>query len=250
MSTHVYCRNCRHEIEPQRLSHSVVVCQVCGQTYSHNMREESRQEFLATIKFMALGLFGLFIFLAQIHKYDTAFITVIPLQLKHLVKMDNKQDNLKLVEICKSVKKYSCVEDVLKRATKKHPADTDLLEQYAATLYYNKKLDLAAERFEAYFNMNGKSPDAGYLYALTLQKLNNIKKAESMYKWTLSQKKDVLQLSVTENYVKMLMANGNFTKAKGLIRYIRRKATNAHGFMEKELNEMKSSRKVASRSKK
>ncbi|MEZ4872256.1 MAG: hypothetical protein R2827_08430 [Bdellovibrionales bacterium] len=81
----------------------------------------------------------------------------------------------------------------------------------------------------------GRGSDALYEYAISLENIEDFDRARSIYEIALRQKPDVLQITVYEKYVKLLIKIGDISKAIETIKFVQSKATRSVDFMDKEL---------------
>lgn len=247
MNQVVTCGRCREVISSDRVKELLIVCK-CGAFYSRTekaLEQASPRRHMFYGLLMAALLFGA---LHQVRTYDTHFIEVIPYQVKALIKMDTKSDNLKVATMCLEVKNYKCNLQQLKNAYSKDPLDMLVMEELGTAHFKLKDYQASVDVFTEYFNKKGKSPDAGFVFAQSLEATNQDSKARRMYNWTIRQKPGVLQVTVTEKFIKLLIKNGKMNMAKKLIRFVQKNSSRTADFMQAELRVIKKSRrKVASR---
>lgn len=166
-----------------------------------------------------LILFGGLLVAAFIHavNWDSHFLTIIPLKVKHYAGIATAQDYAHMANICEDRKKPECVETSYMKIAALQPANLNNLEKLGKLQFQQKLFNRAAQTFTHYFTIKGKSAESAYLFAQVLQKLKKYSESEKYYRFALSRKSNTLQVSVTRAYVLMLMEANRLTQAKNVL---------------------------------
>ena len=97
------------------------------------------------------------------------------------------------------------------------------------------KYNEAAQSYYKFFKSGGQDLESSYNYAKTLSQLGQVDEAIKYFDQVLGAKPDVLQVTVIQNYVKLLVENKRFVQAKVLIEHVRKDGGEAAGsFMDAE----------------
>jgi tetratricopeptide (TPR) repeat protein len=232
------CSRCRMVIPPERSFDSTVVCPHCGHVASPNESKANRylnSRFRQTAIGLSLLMVVLFVHAVT---WDTYFFQVIPLKAKQLVNLASADELGELAVICQKRLNPSCTEKALREASEKQPQDTALLFQLGKTQSQMGLFQQAADTFDRYFQMEGREIEAAYFYAKTLEALNRLEDAATYYEFILEKRPEILQVTVTQNYVRLLKKMEQYQRAITLIQSIRRKGSSAAYFLEAELRQL------------
>lgn len=232
-----HCPACGKKIPHQRIMDQLVVC-VCGWTSSPRSQHIEERQIKQIVR--AMLMIGLLIVGSFIHavNWDQHFFSIIPLKTKQLLGKATVTDLEQITAICQERKKHDCVEETLTQSYKLNPNRVDYLERLGHLQLQRGKTTTAAETFKNYFIRKGKSTLAAYDYAQTLSQLGKVDMATKYYRFALSSKPDVMQISVTRSYVEMLVKHNRLSEARELILHYRSKGSNTGYFMDKELRDI------------
>lgn len=228
-----HCPACHRQIPHDRIFATVIVCQ-CGWTASSFSKAAERKitdRISATIIVSAMLMVGAFIHAIN---WDTHFFSVIPLKAKELTGMASAQDLFKIVEICKSRHKHSCVKDSYRQIYRINK-DLEILAKLGELEQATGNAQAAANAFKEYVKLGGNQAEPLYRYAQVLASMGQVDEAVRYYRQVLEQKPDTLQVTVTRSYVSMLIEHKRYEHAVEVIEFYRKKADNTGYFMEKEL---------------
>lgn len=229
------CRRCKNEIPESQDFIGPVVCPSCGWTSDHKNKEIQNSINKRFIKFstifsvLAIGVF------IQTVNWDTHFISIIPLQIKNTLGMMSTSDVAEMAAICVERKNADCVEDLYSSLAKRDSQNIEHLASLGSIQFRRGKIRTAAATLNQYFAKGGLSLEASYIYARSLGQLGQIDSASSYYQHVLNAKPEVLQISVAQNYVNLLMQNQRLEQARSVLEDIRAKGASAAGFMETDL---------------
>jgi Flp pilus assembly protein TadD len=154
--------------------------------------------------------------------------------MKEMIGAASVTDLEEIASICTSQAKPMCVEQALREVADKDRGNIEARARLAAFQSRMGELTAADRNYAQYFSAGGARPQSAYDYAMVLEKLNRIDDAARMFDFALVNKPDVLQITVTQAYVRMLMNVSRYEQARTLIDSIRKSGDNAKMFMEKE----------------
>jgi len=214
------------------------VCPHCG--FTHNKTDKASQKEVSKrfIKW-SVGL-SVVMVIAFVHavNWDGFFFEVIPLKAKQIVGMASAQDYGRLAEMCKVRKDSECVENMLISKVQSDSKDIEILTELGQVQFQRNKMKESAQTLKRYFDNGGLNMDASYTYARALGQIGMVDESAQFYQRVLDAKPDTLQISVTQNFVRMLMDAGRADQAKKVIESIRVKGSNAEMFMETEFQQI------------
>lgn len=233
------CPRCQQTVAEDRTTHEVIVCNHCGYTHSRRDEElENRHERRLTAIVLVGALLAVFSFVHYV-QWDKYSIQIIPLKVKQLTHTASTTDLKQIAHICLARMKYSCTETALSEVMQKNPNDTKTLYKLADLQRRLGQSDEAMASFKQYFALGGVNPDADFGYARVLASSGRYNKAQVYFQRTLLSKPGIVQITVTQSYVDMLMKMNKTKEAISLIQDVRRR-TGPEGetFMAREYNEM------------
>ena len=178
-----------------------LICE-CGWHHSEVEDVEPFQGSLAAL----MGLVTLFIAITAFHVFQWG-------QYSLAVFVSKPQ---KMVEICKDLKKYNCVEKSLQKSytrTKK----IEYLVQLGEIQFKREKYEESAQTFKEYFSRRGDSFKAKYYYANALSKINQVDEATRVFEEILQSRRGVIMVTVVDSYLAMLVSHNQKEKAKRVI---------------------------------
>jgi hypothetical protein len=177
--------------------------------------------------------------------WDQYFFEIIPLKAKLTIGGMTPDNYARLADICKIRKNLDCVETALAGLATSDASHIEALATLGGVQANRHEFKQAANTFAIYFKNGGQSPDAAYDYARSLAEIGLIDQAAQYYQAVLKAKPDTMQITVTQDYVKMLVAHGRLADAKSLIQGIRAKGGNASMFMEDEMQKIAKATEVS-----
>jgi tetratricopeptide (TPR) repeat protein len=140
-----------------------------------------------------------------------------------------------LASICMERKKYDCVEQQYARLGQQNPQLMLRLGKFQMSrAHYNE----AVNTYRTFFSKGGIDLEASYNFAKALGQVGQIDEAAKYYDYVLGAKPDVLQVTVIQNYVKLLMEANRLDKARTLIEQVRHKSDTSAYFMETEFKKI------------
>lgn len=237
----VLCARCSQSVAQERLNTEVVVCNHCGFTNDHREIEFRASQEKAFVKFIAIV--GIVLITGFIHlvEWDQHFFTIIPLKMKQMVGLASNEDLRKIVQICEVRLRHSCVQQALADLGKRDPKDADVMLQLGEILRKTGQTAQAVAAYKEHFNRGGNSSEAAYQLAKIYEFSGQYNEAKEYYSRALLARPEVLQVTVIQNYVDMLIKLGESKDARGIIEDVRKKnGPSAHYFMAKEYDSISS----------
>lgn len=250
MSDFGHCPKCGNEIPDSRQFNGMVVCE-CGWTNS-SANEEARASSTDKIC-IRISIFAAILVIAflQVVNWDIHAFSIVPLKVAQYTGFASTETLEKIVTICSERKKTSCTEDALMQIWEKDSNNTDALERLGELQTQLGNSVDALKTYDLLFGLKDVKPndDSRFNYAKALAANEKNDEAERLFRKILKSKPNTLQITVTRHYIKLLVKNEKYGRAKATLDHFRRKGKNTRMFMQKEYKEIqkKLSRSVASR---
>ena len=229
------CPHCKLEISPERKNQTPVVCNHCGFTPNTAKTERS---FERKSMYFSLGA-SVFVVLSyiQIANWDKAWLSILPIGAKETLGMASPSDYEDKAQICLDLKKYDCTEDAYLHVAAAQPA------QFARAGHFQmqrSKFNEAAQSYYKFFTGGGQDLESSYNYAKALAQLGQVDTAIKYFDQVLAAKPETLQVTVVQNYVRLLVDHQRYDQAKALIERIRKNGGEfAASFMDPEYKKIK-----------
>jgi tetratricopeptide (TPR) repeat protein len=210
------------------------VCGACGHVLSNNQSDydsKTAKNVMVYLLFFAIVVVTVFF---QVRNWDRHAISVIPLQIKAAIGALNVQDLEERAAMCLERRYYDCTEEDytgVANATR----DPKMILRLGKFQISREKYADAARTFQAYFQVGGNDMSAQISYAKALGQIGNIDEASNWYERILAAKPDVVQVTVIQNYVKLLLAANKTERAKELVAFVQENANS--GFMSEVLSD-------------
>jgi len=199
-------------------------------------QQSGGQKFVRATVVFAVLLVAAFVHVVQ---WDRHFFSIIPLQIKSMTGLANSQDLRKIATICTERMKHSCTESALFKLAHLESNNPDVLFELAEVRRKTGQSDGAVAAYKAHFERDGQQPGAAYEWARIEQSRGHIDAAKELYKRALELKSEVLQVTVIQAYVQMLLQARLYSDAKSVIEDVRKlKGPSAEYFMAKEMAEV------------
>jgi tetratricopeptide (TPR) repeat protein len=239
--THLgHCPTCGTEIPAERQFDGMIICE-CGWTSS--VKNQAANTKMNDRVCIAIAVFAALLVASfvQVVNWDNHAFSIIPLKSKQIAGVASADELNQIVEICLERKKVNCAEEALMDIYKHDKSQTEALVRLGELQTQAARPVEAVKTYDLYFGLSDIEPseDAQFNYAKALAATNQTEKAEKYFKKMLKSKRGVLQVTVTRHYIKMLVANEKYKKAKATLEYFRRQGTNTKLFMEREYQEIK-----------
>ncbi|MCB0415793.1 MAG: hypothetical protein KDD50_15755 [Bdellovibrionales bacterium] len=235
------CRQCKNEIEPSRLNERVVVCNHCGYSKPNNSIMRLIQKIHLRNSLILTAL--LIAFLFQVRQWDGHYLSVIPLQIKEVIGSLSPADSQKFIDICKERQNYQCIIDISKNWLKYEPLNTRVVAQLAEAYKLNNNPKQSLIEYKNFISLGGNDYKVAYEFAKLLEKQGYLTEALQYYEYVLASQPNVLQVTVLQNYVDLLINTQQFQKARTVILQNRRRGENAKYILEEQLQQVKGKKK-------
>ena len=134
--------------------------------------------------------------------------------------MADQSDYNRLQEICLDRKMIDCVQSSLEEQLSQNPTDLDVLKRLGKLYYQRENFEQAYETLNSYFENKGNDLMTAYYFAKVMSKQGETDKAAEYFTYILDSKPDVLQVTVTETYMDMLIEANRFEDAKKLAKSV------------------------------
>lgn len=230
------CPRCQSNIPDERLSGQPVICQACGFTSDSNDQKLDNSFENRFIKVAILTAFAIVVGFLQTASWDKFALEIIPLKIKQIGGFASNQNLIRISEICSIRLKHDCVESAY--ADLANQGQTEFLADLGKYQVRRGNKTGAVQTLRQYFNQGGLDLEASYQFAKVLGETGQVDLSVNYYDQVLKAKPEVLQVSVTQNYVKMLINNGRRDQAMNLIKSIRKTSPTASMFMEEEFKSL------------
>ncbi|MEO0335909.1 MAG: hypothetical protein AAF202_05935 [Pseudomonadota bacterium] len=235
-----HCPACGTEIPAERQFDGIIICE-CGWTSS--VKNQAANTKMNDRVCIAIAVFAALLVAAfvQVVNWDTHAFDIIPLKAKQISSTASGDDLNAIVEICMERKKINCAEEALMDLYNLDKTNGEALARLGDLQTQASRHEDAVKTYDLFFGVDGTKPtlDDKFNYAKSLAATNQTEKAEKYFKQILKSKPGVLQITVTRHYIKMLVANEKYKKAKDTLDYFRRQGSNTKLFMEQEYLEIK-----------
>lgn len=170
----------------------------------------------------------------QIRAWDKHALEVIPLQIRSQFGALDMTDMDHMAAICMDRSDYDCVEqEYMTIAISTN--DPNQMLRLAKFQMSRARYPQAADSFRRYIDKGGGDLTARYNLARALGQIGNIDEASKYYEEVLKAKPEILQITVIQNYVKLLISAHRIDRAKQLVKNVREKSDSSPDFMEKEM---------------
>lgn len=230
-----HCPRCQQDFPEARRNSVVVVCSSCGWTPADSNKNVD-QGLHKRFGIVAVTLAVIFtLSFIQTVEWDNHGTEIIGLKIKQTIGSASAADLARIGEICIERSKLSCTEQAYKEMAQQNPEEYARLGKFQ---YQRKLYKDSTWAYTKYFEKGGQDMDARYYFARSLAESGQVDQAVAQFDQVLTSKPDVLQVTVIQHYVRMLMDNQRHVQAKALIDTVREKsATNAY-FMNDEFKKI------------
>lgn len=230
-----YCPLCKIEFSDDRIQCSPIVCDQCGWSEPKNQIIKHQRLQVSTIKVFIV--FSVIITAVYFHtvKWGHHSIAIIPLKISEWTGNMSLSNAKEIANICAERKQVKCVIQSYEKIVNKNPSEIIAYSLLANTLEKANRGSEAINYYARYFTLGGTDNDMAFHFAKLLEKNHDNENAIKYYEYVINSKPDVFQITVSKDYVNLLIKMGELNKAKNFIKLIREKGQNAPMFMEDEL---------------
>lgn len=232
------CLQCHFEMSESRLNMDPAVCNHCG--YISNLKhqkEADRFQNRLSLIIIGSGILAILLF-TQLVFWQNHALTILPLKIKSTFGIDSQEALKEIADICMKTMKYSCVRDSYLAIIEDSPNDLDTLDKLAKIEHLMGERQAAIKHLDLYFSNGGRSYLAAHRYAKLLDVTGQPQLADNYYKMALSEKTDIVQVTVTQDYVRFLKNQARYKEAKDLILHYRKNGASIN-FLSQEFEELK-----------
>ena len=238
------CPRCKLDISAERKKLRPLICEHCGYTESNLAHVRGEVEKKSIIIMAGIAVLAV-VALAQLNAWDKYWLSSIPLSIKETIGMASAADHESRASMCFDLKKWDCTEAAYVKTAERDPK---LFERAGAFQIKRGKFNEAAQSYYKFFQAGGQSLEASYNYAKSLAQLGKVDDAIKYFDQVLAARPETLQVTVVNNYVKLLVEHQRFVEAKRLIERVRKDGGSTAGsFMEAEFQKITAQMKTASR---
>lgn len=231
----ILCPRCHSNIAANSVQQRLMICPACGHS-THPAQKQDEKQIDKTFLNLSIAI-SIFLVAGFIHlmNWDRHASAIVPLKAKQYLGTASLYDYSQIITICKERGKPDCVLGAYKAAVTAYPQNLKALGLYGHTLTLLKKDALAARILSRYFAQGGQDPHRAFDLAKVLKRNNKTREAEKYFKLALKSKPNVVQISVIQAYVDMLIKTRRLRVAANLIERTRKTGAHATMFMEGEL---------------
>ena len=230
------CPRCQTQIPEDRMGQNPIVCAACG--FVSNNHDKKLDQHLESrfVKVAFLTAIGLILGFLQTASWDKYALEIIPLKIKQFTGMASNDNMVRIAQICSKRLKHDCVETAY--ASLAHRGQNDYFAELGKYQVRRGNKNAALQSLGQYFKQGGSDLDATYQYAKVLGDAGKADEATTYFDSIIKAKPETLQITVVQNYVKMLVNNNRRVEALKLIRDTRKSSSSASMFMEEEFKQL------------
>ncbi len=230
------CPMCKLDVSEERKKSVPFICNHCGFTSMNDEKVQNEVEKRSIALFVGLSVFVVAAHI-QLANWDKHSLAIIPIAVKETIGAVTTQDYEDKAHICMDLKKWDCVEAAYIQVAKAQPNEWQRAGDFQMK---RAKYAQAAKSYYEFFQKGAENLEVSYNYAKALAHLGQVDEAVQYFDQVLAARPDVLQVTVVQNYVKLLMDHQRYDQAKVLIDKVRGKSGPAgEQFMEEEFTKIK-----------
>ena len=217
-TTILVCKRCKLDMPFESEARQLNICPHCG---ADQHEEKSNPMALVKTFLPTLGIMTLIIGMGLYWGGYSLEVTLIKAQT--VTGMADAEDHGRMAEICADLHYHTCVKESLIRKVQANPQDIEVLAELANLMIQMGDAEMAEKALRNYFERGGEDIKAKYNYAKSLRDQDKIQAAITQFERILNEKDDVLQVTVMENYIKLLVEHGEHQKASKAIADVKAK---------------------------
>ncbi|NJL23982.1 MAG: hypothetical protein HC902_01520 [Calothrix sp. SM1_5_4] len=229
------CPRCHHKLAPERMTSIPAVCDGCGMVLSVNEETVQKQVQSTSLKWIVGSSVGLALMFMHLANWGSYSLEVLPIKAAQVLSMDSPTQAQRMALICMDLHKHDCVEDNYRRLSLH---DITWLSKLAKFQFNRMKYAESAETYLHFFARGGQDLDSTYWAARALSEVGRVDEAAKYFDVVLGSKPGVLQITVAQNYVKMLRKAGRLEQARSVIESIQNQDESVKTFMASEHKEI------------
>lgn len=232
-SQHSTCPRCHTEISEGRRNAVPTICDNCGYVISNN-EQKSEQSLAKNYKY------GMFAFAAAVVGSHLFFSSwggyTFEVRWIQLFGGNSVASQERMAQICIETFQYDCAEQAYLSIAR---TDSKQFLKLGKFQMSRQNYTGAAQSFKQYLATNEDvNFDVTFLLARSLSEANSVDEAASLYENIIHAKTDVLQVTVIQKYVEMLMKNQRWAQAQRIIEEIRKRDESVADFMGPQYTEI------------
>lgn len=229
------CNDARNNPNPE----TVVMC-TCGWKDRIVERESERQRDLQTAIKMGFSAVGVFVFALHFVKWGGDSFSIPFYRLGQVTGMLSSDGYLNLAQTCISAGQWECAENAYQQSFLKSK-NPESLAELASLQLRQQKNDLAIETYSSYVKNGGREIRAHLEYAVLLESKHRVSEAMEIYmkaiEFTPANK---LPVQATAGLVRLEIKMERYTRALNRILEFHELAPNAKGYLNTELDQVRS----------
>ncbi len=223
------CPVCKSEISSERLASLPIICQSCGFIHSSaNQRVDSSMNKTSILVMTGLSILTAVTFLHSV-RWGSHSLEVITLKISTAIGFGSDSTFERMQEICKERKMVECVQTALEDQLLDDPKNLEALKKLGKLHYQRKNFSEASTVLNEYFQNGGDDLMSAYYFAKVLSHEGLTDKASEYFDFILASKPDVLQVTVTEAYIDMLMQADRYQEAQKLAKSVEARTDSVPG---------------------
>ena len=225
------CPRCHQEVNELRLLMTPAVCDCCGYVISATETQAHVNMEKSVLRTALVASTVLVVTFIHVSTWGSHALEVIPLKAGDLIGALSPADMERLAEIGVDLKRHDLVEKMYSQIARANPAEYVRLGKFQ---WSRAKYKESAESYRRFFASGLENLDARYTYARALGETGQIDEAAKNYQYVINAKPGVRQVTVIQNYVKMLVQASRFDEAQKVIQTVRQQDPSAFRFMDTE----------------
>lgn len=230
------CPRCHNGISEERARQTPLICDHCGFVIS-NHEQEAQAQLQKSYKW-GLTAFSAAVVIGymSIATWGGYTFEMRWLQLGELTGMNSPASTERIAQICLETFRYDCTEEMYGRLAGKDPAWAVKLGKFQMS---RQNYKAAANTFARLIAASPTvDPDIAFLYARSLGHIGQVDEASMYFEQILKAKPDVLQVTVIQRYVELLVNAQRLDDARRVIEQIRKKDESLSAFMDREYRDI------------
>ena len=235
------CPRCEGQFSPQALRFDVLICSQCGWTPSDSelaSNWDGDKKFFTTL---VVGTLAFLVGFVHYMNWGQSSVEILPLKAKFWTGVIQESELLKLADLCEDRYKYTCsvsALEALPQSRQQLNAKIRLANlkrrsrQYEPAIQdYRSILEIPSVRLQG-----SQLADIYYGLAKSYEKLGNNESALHYYNRSIQAKPEVIQVTVTESYLRLLKRVGQSDRARAVIKEARKRGRSKEFFSNFEFS--------------
>lgn len=230
---HTTCPRCHAEISEERRNSVPLVCDNCGHVVSG---AEAKVEETMN-KNYKYGMFGFAAFVIGFHLFFSAWGGyTFEVRWIQLFGGNSVASQERMAQICIETFQYDCAEEAYLAVAR---TDSKAFLKLGKFQMSRQNYAGAAQSLKQYLASNeDQNFDVTYLLARSLSETGQIDEASDLYESIIRSKTDILQVTVIQKYVELLMKHQRWEQAQNIIKEIRKRGEAVADFMSPQYTEI------------